>query len=77
MVILITIGFLIYPKYLPMIDLPQHAALVVSLDDLLKGRNAYASMLWINWDTPYIITYLYWLLLYQILPILWATKVGI
>ena len=73
-VVLITIGFLLYPKYLPMVDLPQHAALVVSFDDLLKGRSVWSSMLWINWDTPYIGSYLYWLLWYQVLPILWATK---
>ena len=73
-VVLITIGFLLYPKYLPMVDLPQHVGLVVSFDDLLKGKSVWSSMLWINWDTPYIGSYLYWLLWYQVLPILWATK---
>lgn len=73
-VVLITIGFLLYPKYLPMVDLPQHVGLVVVFDDLLKGRSVWSSMLWINWDTPYIGSYLYWLLWYQVLPILWATK---
>ena len=73
-VILITIGFLLYPKYLPMVDLPQHVGLVVTFDNLLKGRSVWESMLWINWDTPYIGSYLYWLLWYQVLPILWASK---
>lgn len=74
-ILLITIIFLLYPKYLPMTDLPQHIALVVSFDDFLKDKGVWSSMLWINWDTNYILLYLYWLLLYQILPILWATKI--
>ncbi|WP_253355677.1 hypothetical protein [Neisseria perflava] len=42
---LIMVAFLLYPAYLPMADLPQHAAQVAALDDLLKARSPWADML--------------------------------
>ena len=65
---------LLYPPYLPMNDLPQHAMQVVLLDDLLKVRSVWNDLVWLNWDTPYLISYLLWWLWYQILPIDWASK---
>lgn len=72
--VLATVCFLFYPKYLPMNDLPQHAAQVAALDDLLKHRSPWADMLQINWDTPYLTVYALWLALYQFMGINASSK---
>ena len=74
LVVCLTVGFLLYPHYLPMVDLPQHAAQVVALDDLLKKQSRWSDMLQVNWDTPYLSIYLFWLGLYQIFDIVWSAK---
>ena len=75
LVICITIAFLFYPTYLPLVDLPQHAAQVVSLDQILKKNFLWGSFTELNWDTPYLTGYLSWLLLYQIFDIKTSAKV--
>lgn len=74
LVVLLTVGFLMYPAYLPMADLPQHAAQVVALDGLLKHRSPWSDMVMLNWDTPYLTMYLVWLGLYQVFDITLSAK---
>jgi hypothetical protein len=45
--------------HLPMIDLPQHAAQVALLRDLLLGKSHFSSLVSINLFTPYLIGYLF------------------
>ena len=73
-VVVLTVFFLFYPVYLPMADLPQHAAQVSTLDDLLKNRSPWEDMLQINWRTPYLVIYGIWLFLYQFMDITWSAK---
>lgn len=77
LVICITIVFLMYPTYLPLVDLPQHAAQVTSLDSILKQQYLWGGFTELNWDTPYLTGYLSWLLLYQIFDIKTSAKVFI
>ncbi|WP_198344769.1 hypothetical protein [Neisseria chenwenguii] len=74
-VMLVTVAFLLYPAYLPMADLPQHAVQVAVLDDLLKGRSPWSDMLVLHWDTPYWTTYSVWLLLHQFIGMAWSPKI--
>ena len=74
-VLLASITFLLYPTYLPMVDLPQHAAQIVLLDDLFTGKSVWQDEVQINWDTPYLTTYLLWWGLYRLLGIVWSSKV--
>ena len=73
--IFISTWFILYPDYLPLVDLPQHAAQVATLDDLLKDKSPWKEMLFLNFDVPYLTTYLTWLGLHQIMPITWSAKV--
>jgi hypothetical protein len=45
--------------HLPMVDLPQHAAQVALLRDLLLGKSHFSSLVSINLFTPYLIGYLF------------------
>lgn len=73
--LLIVIGFLCYGDYLPMLDLPQHASQITLLDDLLKQKSPWANLVQLNWDTPYLVIYLTWLLVYQFTDALTSSKV--
>ena len=75
LVLLITSLFLFYPPYLPMVDLPQHAAQVVMLDDLWKQQSAWSDLVVLNWDTPYLAGYSIWWLLYQFADIVTSSKI--
>lgn len=74
-VVLTTTLFLFYPPYLPMVDLPQHAAQVATLNDLLHGQSPWVDLVVLNWDTPYLAGYGLWLLLYQFMSITLSAKV--
>lgn len=72
--ILTSVLLLMLPEYLPLVDLAQHAAQVSSLDDLLKNRSAWHDILFIQWNTPYLTMYVFWLGLYQLFDIMWSAK---
>lgn len=56
-VVVIAICFLWIPEYLPMIDLPQHAAQVSLFVELIKGQSSFSDIVEINYLTPYWIGY--------------------
>lgn len=58
----------------PMLDLPQHAAQVTLLRDLLLDQSPWAAYFHINWLTPYIIGYGLALPLAMIMPVAAALK---
>lgn len=62
------------PEFLPLVDIPQHAAQVASLHELLSGSSFHARDLEINWFTPYLGGYLLLFLASTVLPIVLATK---
>lgn len=57
-----------------MIDVPQHAAQVALLNDLLRGKSAWSQLVWINLWTPYLLGYALLLPLVQIFSIATAIK---
>jgi len=60
---------------LPMVDLPQHAAQVMALRDLLTHHSAWQAMLRTNLFTPYLVGYALTLPLTFIMPAAAAVKV--
>ena len=59
----------------PMVDLPQHAAQVATLHDVLLGASPWASLLRINLFTPYLTGYGLALALSFVMPVTVAIKV--
>jgi hypothetical protein len=60
---------------LPMVDLPQHAAQVVALRDLLTHHSVWRATLEVNLFTPYLVAYALALPLTFIMPAAAAVKV--
>ena len=58
----------------PMVDLPQHAAQVALLRDLLQGASPWADFFRVNWITPYLIGYGLALPLALVMPVAAALK---
>lgn len=61
-------------EFPPLVDLPQHAAQVAALHELLSGNSFYSHDLTINWFTPYLFGYLLLYLASMVLPLMVATK---
>lgn len=61
-------------RYLPLVDLPQHAAQIAALRLLWSGDEVLAVLLQVNWFTPYLLGYLLLYALALVLPIAVATK---
>jgi hypothetical protein len=59
--------------YLPLIDLPQHAAQVTALRQLWSGDPSFNELFQVNWFTPYLLGYLLLYGLTAALPITVAT----
>jgi hypothetical protein len=63
------------PTYLPMVDLPQHVAAIMVLDEVHFGDYAFAEMFEFNWLRPYWFGYsLIWAVSY-LTGLVWASKV--
>lgn len=75
--LLISVVPLWLTPFLPFVDIPQHAALVAGLHELLRGNPLFIADFEINWFTPYLAGYLLLFLLSSVLPIVIATKVAI
>ncbi len=63
------------PDYPPLVDLPQHAAQVATLSDLLHGTSHFESLYRINWFTPYLFGYLLVAVLMPLAGIAMACKI--
>lgn len=57
LILFIILCFFWAADYLPMIDLPQHAAQATLLVDLIKGQSSFSDIVEINFLTPYWIAY--------------------
>ncbi|MFW1857065.1 hypothetical protein [Acinetobacter defluvii] len=71
----LTTTIILSGSYLPLIDLPQHAAQVATLDDLLKGQSIWSGLVELNFNTPYLIGYLSWLGLMQFSDIVVSSRI--
>lgn len=61
-------------EYPPMIDLPQHAAQISLLRDLIAGVSPWSNDVWINLWTPYLLGYGISTLLSFLMPVVVAVK---
>jgi hypothetical protein len=61
-------------RYLPFVDVAQHAAQVTALRAVADGQPAFVELFEINWLTPYWLGYLLLFLLSLVVPILVAVK---
>ena len=61
-------------RYLPLVDMPQHAAQITALREILHGNPSLTQLFEINWFTPYLFGYLLLYAISSVLPITMATK---
>jgi len=62
-------------RYLPSIDLPQHAAQIAALREIWQGNEAFTQLFEVNWFTPYLLGYLLLYALALVVPIAAATQI--
>lgn len=60
--------------YLPLVDLPQHAAQISALRSIWGGDEAMNALFRVNWFTPYLLGYLLLYALALVMPITLATQ---
>lgn len=75
LIITYVIYFILSANYLPMNDLPQLAAQVSTLNDLIKGESPWVNLVEYNWFTPYLTCYILWLVLYQCFDIVLSSRI--
>lgn len=73
--LIVTVFFIMSGTYLPMVDLPQHAAQVATLNDLLKNQSIFGGLVETNFKTPYLVGYFSWLVIHQFFDILVSSKI--
>ena len=56
-------------SYLPMVDMPQHAAQIAALREIWRGNEMFTQLFEINWFTPYLLGYLLLAALAFVMPI--------
>ena len=61
--------------YLPMVDLPGHAALITSLRELARGNQLFSAEFQSNWFTPYLLGYGLLYAVSLVVPVAVAAKV--
>jgi len=61
--------------YLPMVDLPGHAALMTSLRELAQGNQLFGAEFRSNWFTPYLLGYGLFYAVSLVVPVAVAAKV--
>src|ERR1044072_267996 len=62
-------------SYLPMVDMPQHAAQITALREMWRGTDMFTQLFEINWFTPYLLGYMLLAALDAVLPMTVATQV--
>jgi hypothetical protein len=62
-------------RYLPSIDMPQHAAQIAALREIWQGNEAFTQLFEVNWFTPYLLGYLLLYALSLVVPIAVATQI--
>lgn len=64
-----------FGQYLPLVDIPQHAAQIAALEQLFAGNETFTQAFHINWFTPYLLGYFLLYLAAMVMPIAVATQV--
>lgn len=73
-VVLLSVAPLWIGSYLPMVDMPQHAAQIGALRELLQGNATFTQLFEVNWFTPYLLGYLLLYVLALVMPLTAATQ---
>lgn len=73
-VVLLAVAPLWIGSYLPMVDMPQHAAQIAALRELWQGNENFTRLFEINWFTPYLFGYLLLAGLAVVVPITTAAQ---
>ena len=68
---------LLFAHYPPMVDLPQHAAQIATLNNLSRPDFAYKGLFTLEWARPYLGGYLVIWALSQVVSVLTAVKISI
>ena len=68
---------LLFAHYPPMVDLPQHAAQIATLNNLSRPDFAYKDLFTLEWARPYLGGYLVIWALSQVVSVLTAVKISI
>ena len=68
LIMLAVVGFWICP-HLPLVDLPQHAAQIAGLRDVLRGDFAWGHLAEVNFLTPYLLGYIPGAVLALVMPV--------
>jgi hypothetical protein len=64
-----------FGAYLPMVDLPGHAAVITALQQLAIGNPLFTSVFDVDWFTPYLLGYLPVYALASVMPVAMAIQV--
>lgn len=73
-VVVLALAPLWIARYLPSIDMPQHAAQIAALREIWQGNAAFTQLFEVNWFTPYLLGYLLLYLVSLVLPMTAATQ---
>jgi hypothetical protein len=74
-VLLLALSPIWITTYLPMVDVPQHIAQVVTLQELWAGNPDYEEVFITKWFAPYTATYFVLYILALVMPVMIAAKV--
>jgi hypothetical protein len=74
-VLLLALAPIWITTYLPMVDIPQHIAQVVTLQELWAGNPDFEEVFETKWFAPYTATYLVLFILALVMPVTIAAKV--
>ena len=73
-ILLLSLAPLWIGSYLPMVDMPQHAAQITALREIWSGNPLFTQLFEINWFTPYLLGYMLLAAVDAVLPITVATQ---
>lgn len=73
-IVLLSVAPLWIGGYLPMVDMPQHAAQITALREIWQGNESFTRLFEINWFTPYLLGYLVFAGLAMVMPITVAAQ---
>jgi hypothetical protein len=68
-VVLLSIAPLWFGQYMPMVDLPQHAAQIAALREIWAGNPTFTQLFDVNWFTPYLLGYMLLYAFSTVMPI--------
>lgn len=72
--LVLSIAPLWFGRYLPMIDMPQHAAQIAALQQIWSGNETFTRLFQVNWFTPYLLGYMLLYVVSLLVPITIAAK---